>query len=169
LSKVDDYMRALSDCRVAQDSQSVRQVLVEHGRQGRRTGAMMLVDAAGRLAGVFTDSDLARLFESKRDAALDRPIREVMTPRPATVPQGSMMLDAVTIMAERKISELPVIDVAGCPLGLLDITDVVGLFPETLRVTASDPDTVPIVARFPSSSGDPAANAARRTVPRECA
>ena len=40
---------------------------------GRRTGATMLV-AAGRLSGIFTDSDLARLFEQRRDENLDGPI-----------------------------------------------------------------------------------------------
>ncbi len=105
--------------------QSVLEVFVEHARTGRRTGAIMLVDRAGKLAGLFTDSDLARLFERKRDTALDRPIREVMIRGPATVPQGSMMFDAVAIMAERKISELPVIDRRGRPCGMIDITDVV--------------------------------------------
>ncbi len=33
----------------------------------------MLVDGDGRLSGIFTDSDLARLFEHRRDAELDRP------------------------------------------------------------------------------------------------
>ena len=37
---------------------------------------------------------------------------------------------AVEIMAERKISELPVVDPAGHPVGLIDITDVVALLPE---------------------------------------
>jgi arabinose-5-phosphate isomerase len=130
LSKVDEFMRPLADCRVASQSDAVRRVFVDHSRAGRRTGAIMLVDRAGKLAGLFTDSDLARLFESKRDAALDRPIREVMTLRPSTAPAGSMMLDAVAIMAERKISELPVVDRRGRPQGMLDVTDVVALFPE---------------------------------------
>ncbi len=130
LSKVDDTMRPLAQCRLAAESKTVREVFVERSPSGRRTGAIMLTDAAGRLVGIFTDSDLARLFESRRDAALDGPIREVMTAAPRTVPQGSMMVDAVAIMAERKISELPVIDAAGKPAGLIDITDVVSLFPE---------------------------------------
>ncbi|REK11871.1 MAG: KpsF/GutQ family sugar-phosphate isomerase [Planctomycetota bacterium] len=130
LSKVDEFMRPLAECRVAPQSETVRQVFVEHGRAGRRTGAIMLVDKAGKLAGLFTDSDLARLLESKRDAAIDRPIRDVMTVGPSTAPHGSMMLDAVAIMAERKISELPVVDRRGRPLGMLDVTDVVALFPE---------------------------------------
>ena len=90
----------------------------------------MVVDPRGILRGIFTDSDLARLFETRRDDALDGSIREVMTKNPASVPAGSMMTDAVEIMGERKISELPVVDSEGRPLGLLDVTDIVALFPE---------------------------------------
>ena len=89
----------------------------------------MLVDAEGKLSGIFTDSDLARLFEQRRDQSLDGPIRDVMTARPVTVGVGAMMVDAVAVMAERKISELPVVDAAGRPVGLIDITDVVALAP----------------------------------------
>ena len=53
----------LSECRVADQSQSVREVLVRVSRPGRRTGAMMLIDAAGTLTGLFTDSDLAHMLE----------------------------------------------------------------------------------------------------------
>ena len=41
-----------------------------------------------------------------------------------------MMVDAVAIMAGRKISELPVVDAEGRPVGLIDITDVVALLPK---------------------------------------
>jgi D-arabinose 5-phosphate isomerase GutQ len=59
----------------------------------------------------------------------DRPIREVMTANPFTVIQGSRVADAVEIMRRQRISELPVIDRAGNPVGLVDITDVMGLMP----------------------------------------
>lgn len=127
LSKVDDRMRPLDECRLAHDNQSVRDVFAEVHRPGRRSGAILLVDAEGRLSGIFTDSDLARLFESRRDEAFDQPISQVMTARPRTVPRGSMLADAVAILAELKISELPVVDEEGAPIGLLDITDVVGM------------------------------------------
>jgi arabinose-5-phosphate isomerase len=129
LSKVEHHLRSLEQCRVAPDSHTVRQVLVTVGRPGRRTGAVMLVDAEGRLSGIFTDSDLARLFEARRDGLLDGPIADVMTRQPMTVLVGSRLADAVTTMAGRKISELPVVDAAGRPLGIIDITDVVGLLP----------------------------------------
>lgn len=133
LAKVEDQMRPLEDCRVARDSLNVREVFADLRRPGRRTGAILLVGRDGLLTGLFTDSDLARLFEARRDEAFDRPIAEVMTPRPRTVPLGSMLVDAVGILAEYKISELPVVNESGAPVGLLDITDVVGMIPEEGR------------------------------------
>jgi arabinose-5-phosphate isomerase len=130
LSKVEQHMRPLAECRVAHETETVRQVLIGASVPGRRTGATMLVDAAGRLSGIFTDSDLARLFEHRRDEELDSPVQRVMTGNPLRVEFGSMMVEAVTIMAGRKISELPVVDAEGKPVGLIDITDVVGLLPK---------------------------------------
>src|SRR5262249_11878906 len=132
LARVEDHMRRLADCRIAPCSQVLRDVLIEARLPARRTGAIMIADSDGRLRGIFTDSDLARLFESRRDNLLDGPIRHVMTKNPATVPHGSMMSDAVSIMAERRISELPVVDADGRPAGLIDITDIVALYPEGL-------------------------------------
>jgi arabinose-5-phosphate isomerase len=107
----------------------VRTVFARARRPGRRTGAVMLTDAEGRLRGLFTDSDLARLFEQRRDAALDRPISEVMTANPLTVALGTRVVDALEILRRHRISELPVVDSAGRPVGLLDITDLIGLAP----------------------------------------
>ncbi len=130
LSRVEDHMRPLDQCRVASEGLSVREVFVAVSRPGRRTGAIMLVDSQGRLSGLFTDSDLARLFERKQDALFDRPIAEVMTRRPITIVLGSRLAEAVSLMAQWKISELPVVDTESRPVGLIDITDIVGIRPE---------------------------------------
>ena len=51
----------------------------------------------------------------------------------------------VEIMAERKISELPVVDVGGQPVGMLDITDIVSLFPQfDFAAKSTQPVTLPI-------------------------
>jgi len=131
LAHVEDYMRRLPDCRITVCSRVLREVLIEARRPGRRTGAIMIVDPDGILRGIFTDSDLARLFESRRDNLLDGPIRHVMTKNPTVAPRGSMLNDAVSMMAERHISELPVVDADGRPVGLLDITDIVALYPDS--------------------------------------
>jgi arabinose-5-phosphate isomerase len=130
LSKVEQHMRPLEQCRVAGEQSTVRDVLIGASMPGRRTGAIMLVDAEGRLSGLFTDSDLARLFEHRRDRELDFPVSQVMTRDPLRVEITQLMVDAVTIMAKRKISELPVVDADGRPVGLIDVTDVVALLPK---------------------------------------
>ena len=149
LSRVEHHLRPLDQCRVASDEKTVREVFVSVSKPGRRTGAIMLVDAAGRLSGVFTDSDLAKLFERRRDREFDGPVREVMTARPITVPLGLQMADAVAIMAQRKISELPVVDGEGRPVGLVDITDVVGLLPP--EPNPADDPTVPVRPTVPAA------------------
>jgi arabinose-5-phosphate isomerase len=132
LARVESVMRQGEDLRLASAGDTVRAVFARP-RTGRRTGAIMLTDADGRLAGVFTDSDLARLFEQRRDAALDRPIAEVMTANPITVPLGARVAEALDILRRRKISELPVVDADGRPAGLLDITDLIGVAAQSAR------------------------------------
>ena len=130
LSRVEEHMRPLEECRMANDTDTVRTVLVKCTKPGRRTGAIMLTDSAGELAGLFTDSDLARLIESRNDTALDRPIREVMKTAPTTIATGAKMSAAVALLEEQKISELPVVDNSGAPQGIIDVTDVLSMLPE---------------------------------------
>jgi arabinose-5-phosphate isomerase len=129
LLKVENVMRQGSELRIAQAHESVRTVFARSRHAGRRTGAVMLVDDDGRLCGLFTDSDLARLIEARRDAALDRPIREVMTADPITASLGVRVGDAVELLRRHRISELPIVDGDGKPAGLLDITDLLGIVP----------------------------------------
>jgi arabinose-5-phosphate isomerase len=129
LLKVEAVMRHGTDLRIASAEETVRQVFARTRRQGRGTGAVMLVDESGRLCGIFTDSDLARLIEQRRDEALDRPIREVMTSNPIQITEGSRVADAVEILHRHRISELPVVGLDRTPVGLLDITDLIGLMP----------------------------------------
>jgi arabinose-5-phosphate isomerase len=127
LLKVESVMRHGNDLRISHCKRTIREVFAQEKRSGRRTGAVMLTDDDGKLNGLFTDSDLARLFEQHRDAAFDRPIHEVMTPMPLMAPMGMRLTDAVDILRNRKISELPVVDAAGKPVGMIDITDLIGL------------------------------------------
>lgn len=127
LLSVEDAMRPLEQCRVASQSITIREILTRQALPGRRTGAVMLVDEAGVLQGIFTDSDLARLLERREDARLDEPISNMMTRRFTAISSGAKMQDAIDILAKRKISELPVVDEDSRPLGLIDITDVMEL------------------------------------------
>ena len=127
LASVRDVMRPIDQVRVAFESATIREVFVTLSRPGRRTGAVILVDERGYLSGLFTDSDLARLLEQRRDDQFDRPISEVMTVRPLTVGPNAILEEALQLLGAKHVSELPVVDDDGVPLGIIDITDVIGL------------------------------------------
>ena len=127
LAKVDQLMRPLEVCRLADYRSSVRDAMVTASQSKRRSGAVMLVNEQGTLVGLFTDSDLARLLQKRNDLSLDEPIAAEMTRDPLTIPSGTLLSDAVATMSHRKISELPVVNPEGAPVGMLDITDLVAL------------------------------------------
>lgn len=129
LGRVEDVMRTGRRCRTARADQSVRDVFVGLAGPRRRSGAVLVVDDADRLAGIFTDSDLARLFEQRKDAAFDGPIGDVMTRDPIRIGVGASVQQAADAMRDKKISELPVVDRAGHPVGLVDLTDLIELVP----------------------------------------
>ena len=138
LSLVEDVMRTPRQLRLARPEQTVRDVLVALGGPRRRSGAVLVVDDDGRLLGIFTDSDLVRLFERRREADLDAPIGAVMTHDPVQVAVGARLAEAVEAMKARKLSEIPVVDRGGRLVGLIDLTDVIGLVPPEFEFEAED-------------------------------
>jgi len=125
LSIVDKVMRPLEQCRVANESETVRAIYIRHSGHDRRAGVVLVTNQSGQLTGIFTDSDLARLLERQQDDLFDRPISEVMTQSPITVNSGTKTMVAIETLACRNLSELPVVNGFGKVLGLLDITDIV--------------------------------------------
>ena len=69
------------------------------------------------------------MIETRNDNALDKPISEVMTKNPKTILLGSKVVDAIELMKQKKLSEIPVVDATNTPRGLLDITDLISLAP----------------------------------------
>jgi arabinose-5-phosphate isomerase len=149
LALVEDEMRPLSQCRVAKATQTVREILVTTSKPGRRTGAVMLVAEDGALEGLFTDSDLARLLETCDLQALEHPVSEYMVRNPTTITTGSRMSEAVSVLANRKFSELPVVDEEGKAVGLVDVTDVVAREVGDVETAVFKRPTKPAVRIFP--------------------
>ncbi|GMV25737.1 MAG: putative phosphosugar isomerase [Phycisphaerae bacterium] len=111
---------------LAPQSASVRGALEAAATVARRPGALLVVDATGRLAGIFTDGDLRRLVLTN-PAALDQPIERVMTRTPRTLPASAMVRDAVHMIQEHRQDEIPVIDDDGKPVGILDVQDLIAM------------------------------------------
>jgi arabinose-5-phosphate isomerase len=104
----------------------VADALREAGKLGRRPGAIVLIDDSGALAGIFTDGDLRRLV-LRDPRELSRPIRDVMTTSPRTLPSAALVRDAVQLVREHRQDEIPVVDPDGRPVGVLDVQDLIAL------------------------------------------
>ena len=129
LASVDELMRSLEECRVCHQDWSIREMLVETSRPGRRTGAVMIENDDRTLVGIFTDSDLTRFLGKHAQSDLDLPMHAVMTREFSAICSGAKLSEAIEILSVRKISELPVVNASDQAIGLIDITDLIGLEP----------------------------------------
>jgi len=121
LLKVEDIMRTGQANPVVNEEKSVSQVLLKI-TQGR-AGSATVVDKKGKIKGIFTDGDLRRHLET--DVNLPkRKIKEVMTKNPAVVNKEMLAAEAMHILQEKKIDEIPVVDKDNRPIGLLDVQDL---------------------------------------------
>jgi arabinose-5-phosphate isomerase len=130
LLKVEQVMtfRPGERLRVVPDGLPLGKALEESEKVQRRTGAMVLVDAAGRLSGILTDADLRRLLVRHRSAdLLERPAREFMTRDPKHVRLGDLASEVLAVFHRYRIDELPVVDGEGRPVGLIDVQDLLGI------------------------------------------
>jgi len=124
LITVGEVMRRGREVPTVRPAATVQEALrAVTGIGGARAGATLVVDGRGRLVGIFTDGDLRRrLGEGK--GFLDRPIRDVMTRTPVTVRDSTLVAEALRILKDRKIDEVPVLDSRGRPVGMLDVQDI---------------------------------------------
>ena len=91
----------------------------------KRHGAVMVVDAEGRLAGIMTDGDLRRLLTQSGTEAFARPVGEVMTAPCKRIRADALAAEATALFHKHRIDELPVVDADDRPVGLIDVQDIV--------------------------------------------
>ena len=102
----------------------------------RRRAAVVIVDAGGRLIGIFTERDvLTRVMRDRRDPAQTR-LGEVMTPDPEALEPDDRICYAVNRMHVAGYRSIPLVDADHRPIGIVTVADVVGwlaqLFPEAV-------------------------------------
>lgn len=108
------------------DHVTVEEALRTAAQQGRRPGALLVTNTNGRLAGIFTDGDLRRLV-LRDPSEMKRPIGTVMTREPRRLPAAALLRDAVQMVREFRQDEIPVVDEADRPVGLLDVQDLIAM------------------------------------------
>ena len=81
------------------------------------------MDLKGKLLGIFTDGDLRRHLKSG-SAFLNDQVKTVMTKTPTTIVQDHLAAEALRLLEEKRIDEVPVVDAHGKSVGLLDVQDL---------------------------------------------
>ncbi len=119
--KVGDIMRTGPAFPKVQENKTVKEVLFAITKA--RCGSACIVNQRGRLSGIFTDGDLRRHLETDPNLSLRR-VKDVMTKNPATVSLDHLAVEALRILREKKIDELPVVDGFHKAVGLLDVQDL---------------------------------------------
>ena len=121
LLTVEDIMRkGRANCVVGAET-NVKDTLL--AITSSRAGAAAVVNNRGKLLGIFTDGDLRRHLEEDSDLT-NKKVKEVMTKNPITINKKRLAYEALQILREKKIDELPVVDDNGRPAGMLDVQDL---------------------------------------------
>lgn len=121
LLKVGDIMRTGNRNAIAYENLSVKEALLVMTRA--KSGSVSVVDARGKLSGVFTDGDLRRHMAMNEDV-LSQPLTAVMTRRPICVLETALASEALKIFDERNIDDLIVVNAKHMPVGLVDSQDL---------------------------------------------
>jgi arabinose-5-phosphate isomerase len=88
-----------------------------------RTGAAAIVDADGKLCGVFTHGDLARHYQAHADLGA-LPVGQFMTQSPITVRGDKLAAEALHVLKTHRIDDLIVVDEDNRPVGIIDSQDL---------------------------------------------
>lgn len=126
LMRVKEVMRQGEMLPIVRRTRTLREVIAVMTKTPGRPGAAAVVDARGKLVGMFTDGDLRRLLESGFDG-LGRPIHEVMCLNPKTVSPNATVVEAAGLLREYRVDQVPVVDEDHRPIGLLDVQDLLAL------------------------------------------
>jgi len=120
--RVKDLMRTGDRVALVKQEVPLRDVLFAITRA--RAGAATVVDEHGRICGIVTDGDIRRHLLHDAFDILAHPVGDIMTRTPTTVPPDMMAVEAMRLLEERDIDEVPVVDANGKPVGVLDVQDL---------------------------------------------
>jgi IMP dehydrogenase len=91
----------------------------------KKVSALIVVDDK-ETVGIFTERDVVRCYVSKKEDTRFRqiPVRDAMTTKLVTAEQSDDVCDVMTIMVDKNIRHLPVME-KGRVIGMLSIRDII--------------------------------------------
>jgi arabinose-5-phosphate isomerase len=121
LLRVGDIMRTGERNAVAGEHLTVKESLLVMTRA--KSGSLSVVNARGKLVGVFTDGDFRRQMAAD-DNLLGQSLGKVMTRKPVCIRDDALAAEALKIFDERSIDDLIVVNARHEPVGLVDSQDL---------------------------------------------
>ncbi|WP_175690470.1 arabinose 5-phosphate isomerase KdsD [Burkholderia anthina] len=121
LTHVRDVMRSGDDVPLVGTDATLSDALFQI--TAKRMGMTAVVDADGRVAGIFTDGDLRRVLARDGDFRT-LPIVDVMTHEPRTIGPEHLAVEAVELMERHRINQMLVVDADGALIGALNMHDL---------------------------------------------
>ena len=122
LLHIRDIMHVGDDVPRVRADASISETAMEMSR--KRLGMTAIVDAAGRLLGVFTDGDLRRALDDARVDLRTAKVSELMTHNPKAIGANQLAVEAAHLMETHQINALIVIDDDRRAVGALNIHDL---------------------------------------------
>lgn len=111
-----------------------------------RQAAVLVVDAAGRLAGIFTERDLLTRVVGRGLDPKGTALSAVMTPNPEVLSLRDRVAYAVHCMSVAGYRTVPLVDADGRPIAIVTVSDVIrwlaNLFPATVLNLPPGGDTL---------------------------
>jgi CBS domain-containing protein len=121
--RVKDVVRQANP--VCQTSDTLTAAMVKMTES--RLGVVTLVDAAGNVAGVFTDGDLRRKLQVDGRGILDKSLAAIgFSKTPVTIDREALLNDAVKSFKKAEVDSIVVVD-GTRPVGVLDVQDLIKL------------------------------------------
>ena len=121
LVKISDLMHTAADLPLVSSDTLIPQALLVMTE--KKLGLACVVDAAGKLVGIYTDGDLRRSIDSGCDLNSTR-IDSVMTPNPQTIASSALAVEAVALMEAKSINAVVSLDESGRVQGVLNMLDL---------------------------------------------
>ena len=88
-------------------------------------GALVVSPDGKKIEGIVSERDVVRAMPGKLDEIADMRVRDLMTPDVITCTPTSTGATLMTIMTERRIRHIPVVDESGNLISIVSIGDVV--------------------------------------------
>ncbi|MGA8391140.1 MAG: KpsF/GutQ family sugar-phosphate isomerase [Burkholderiaceae bacterium] len=121
LTHISDVMRKGEDVPQVRPETPFTGLMREMSDKG--LGASAVVDAGGRVVGIFTDGDLRRLVEKGIDLR-SACAGDVMHPKPRTIRDDALAAEAASLMELHRITSVLVVDAQGRLCGALNSNDL---------------------------------------------